>query len=508
MLGRILAGIAILCAGCGAQAQSRRPTTEVAAPAGRYVGMDGAVRSFRGIRFARPPEGPLRWRPPQALPVRRGTIDATRFGDDCMQTPDPVSRAPGVSEDCLTLNVWAPQAVAGRRLPVMVWIYGGGFTGGSGSLPLYDGTRIAGQGVVLVTLNYRVGVFGFLAHPGLSAESPHRSSGNYGLMDQLAALRWVKANIAAFGGDPANVTVFAQSAGASSLSHLIVSQQSTGLFAKAILESPGAMRPLATLAEAERTGLSLDKDIAALRRMSAGDLLALNARIVPSVRMLTAPRALGPIIDGWVVRSGEASAYAARSVHPIPLIVGGTADEGRLFVAQWPIRTVADYDAYLARNFGRQAGDAAIFYPAANDARVRPALSDLFSDTQYHYGIRGIARGMADAGQRVWRYQFTHVAGGSDQPPTHADELPFVFGNPNALAHPTQDDRAISQMLMSAWLSFARTGDPNGDGVPPWPRYDRAGEAYLEVGQSQAVPRRGYRTAQLDFIERYYELRP
>lgn len=508
MLRSLLAGVAAALLGSVAQADARLPGAAVAAPAGRYVGIDGPVRSFRGIRFARPPVGPLRWRPPQAVAVRGGTIDATRFGSDCMQAPDPATRAPGVGEDCLTLNIWSPRAAAGQRLPVMVWIYGGGFTGGSGSLPLYDGTRIAERGAVLVTINYRVGVFGFLAHPGLTAESPRRSSGNYGLMDQLAALRWLQTNIAAFGGDPANVTVFGQSAGASSISHLIVSRQSAGLMAKAILESPGAMRPLATLADAEAVGLSLNRDLAALRRMSATEVLALNARVVPAVRTLTAPRALGPIVDGWVVRSGEGDAYAAGSVRPMPLMIGGTADEGRMFVAQWPIRTVADYDAYLAKNFGRWRNDAAIFYPAANDARVRPALADLFSDTQYHYGIRGVARGMADTGKPVWRYQFTHVAGGADLPPTHADEVPFVFGNLAGPTAATADDRAMSRAMMSAWLSFAKTGDPNSEGTVRWPRYHRADEAYLDFGQSRNSAGSRYRSPQLDFIQRYYRQRP
>lgn len=228
-----------------------------------------------------------------------------------MQKPLADSRAPGVSEDCLTLNVWAPARTPQGGLPVMVWVYGGGFVGGSASLPLYDGEALARKGVVLVSLNYRTGVFGFLAHRALAAESPQHSAANYGILDVIQALRWIKQNIGAFGGDPNRVTVFAKSAGASVLDMVLISPVSDGLLQGAILESPGAMRPLSSLENAETIADVAGPDLAALRAMPAAEALALNGKTVPQVRRLTSPRALGPIRDGWVVTRTDTEAFAS-----------------------------------------------------------------------------------------------------------------------------------------------------------------------------------------------------
>lgn len=496
---------AVLAAAAAPPAAGQADPRIVQSAAGTFVGVAGPVRHFFGIPFARPPVGDLRWRPPQPLAPFQGRVDATRFGADCMQKPDPRSRGRGVGEDCLTLNIWTPAAGAAGRRPVLVWIYGGGFTGGSGALPIYDGERLARRGVIVVTLNYRVGVFGFLAHPGLTRESDHHASGNYGLMDQLAALGWVKRNIAAFGGDPGNVTVFGQSAGASSLSHLIVSHAAAGLFQRAILESPGAMRPLSSLGEAEKTGGALGADIGRLRALPAAEVLAFNDRIVPAVRKLTAPRALGPIADGWIVRSQEGPAYAAGDVNRVPLLIGGNADEGRLFVTGWPITATDAYEGYVSDNFGADAASALTFYPASNDARVKPALADLFSDTQYHYGIRAVARGMARLGQKVFRYRFSHVAAGTDVPPTHGQEVPFVFGSLDELTAPaTADDNAVSNAMMDAWVRFATSGDPNAPGLPIWPDATEGKDFYADLRSGTPTIRRDYRSAQLDFLTRFF----
>ena len=226
-------------------------TAVVVTTAGQVAGTNGEIQNFKGIPYAAPPVGPLRWRPPQPPVPWAGVRDATRFGDDCMQRPYVISTGQKASEDCLTVSVWTPAHARGVRRPVMVFMYGGGFIGGSCAYPLYDGAMLAAEGVVVVCLNYRVGIFGFLAHPMLSAESPHRSSGNYGLLDQIAALQWVRDNIAAFGGDPQRVTVFGESAGAVSIAILLTSPLATGLFGQAILHSP-AVLPLASRADAER----------------------------------------------------------------------------------------------------------------------------------------------------------------------------------------------------------------------------------------------------------------
>lgn len=466
-----------------------------------------SVRSFKGVPYAQPPVGELRWKPPLPIEPWTGTRDATHFGMDCMQKLPADSRAPGVSEDCLTLNVWSPESA--EHLPILVWVYGGGFVEGSASLPLYDGTELARRGVVVVSLNYRTGVFGFLAHRGLVAESPQHSAGNYGMLDVLEALRWVKVNAAAFGGDPGRVTVFGESAGASMLDLLLVSPLSEGLVQGAILESPGAMRPLSTLAEAETIADVAGPDIAALRAMPAEQVLALNAKIVPAVRRLTTPRALGPIRDGWIVPRTDTEAFASGQMRHVPLIVGGNSDEGRAFVKDWPIHDLAAARRYAVENFGADADAMLALYGIATDAAVLPGLSFAFGDTQFNYGVRGLARGMAAAGPKTWRYLFTRAPGGKPPPPTHSEEIDYVFGTLGAprwvkRGPMTTEDRRLADTVMDSWVRFARTGDPNGGDLPNWPAYDKATDPYLEFGDVVRAGS-GYRTGHLDFVQRFLE---
>src|SRR5882757_8137141 len=269
------------------------------------------VRVFRGIPFAAPPVGTSRWRPPVAPAPWREPLDATRFGDDCPQRAAlPVgSRAAAQSEDCLTLNIWSPAKSPNERLPVMVWIFGGSFVFGSAAEERADGMTFAREGIVYVTINYRVGMFGFLAHPALGAESPNGTSGNYGLLDQIAALRWVRENIEQFGGDPERVTVFGVSAGAASISLLLTSPLATGLFKQVILQSPGAFRPLASLSDAESAGLRLGEDIEVLRRMSPAEVMDRQKLLESPMRSLTAARILRPIRDGWVIQRDDADSF-------------------------------------------------------------------------------------------------------------------------------------------------------------------------------------------------------
>ncbi|MDP6173765.1 MAG: carboxylesterase family protein, partial [Rhodospirillales bacterium] len=277
---------------------------------GELSGTGDSVRVFKGIPYAAPPVGDLRWRPPQAPAKWEGVREAGSFGPDCLQNPRPGSRAPGMSEDCLTLNVWAPPPPEeGQSHPVMVWIHGGSYVLGSGSDIRSDGESFARKGVVFVTFNYRLGVFGFLAHPELTQESPNNSSSNYALLDKIAALRWIKDNIAAFGGDPGRVTVFGCSAGSASLSLLMTSPLAGGLIDRAILESPGAFRPLASLAGAEEVGNCMGDDLTAMRAMTADEVFARTGDFVPLVRGLTTPRVLRPIRDGWIIPEDERDAF-------------------------------------------------------------------------------------------------------------------------------------------------------------------------------------------------------
>jgi len=439
----------------------------------------GGIRSFLGIPFAQPPVAALRWRPPLAAKPWTGVRDATLFGNDCMQPPSILSRlskAPGLSEDCLTLNVWAPEAKGNARLPVMVWIYGGSFLGGSASA--FDGSALARKGVIVVAANYRTGIFGFLANAQLSAESDKKSSGNYGLLDQLETLRWIRRNIAAFGGDPGSVTVFGESAGASAVSLLLTSPLAHGLFERAILESPGAMRPMLRLPEAEAAARAQVGDITALRAMPAKEVLALQSGLVPVERNLSRPRILSPIVDGWVVPTDDRAAYVSGRVARVPIIIGGNADEGRLFTQSWPIKTIDQFRDYVRESFGDRTPQIMALYAPTKDADVPSRLSELFADTQFNMGYDGIADAMSTLNVPTFRYRFTRQIRGLA--PTHGAELPFVFGD---MANPewTAADREMSNTMMDAWVRFARTGNPNSNAVP-WQRYSRTGRTYLEFG--------------------------
>jgi para-nitrobenzyl esterase len=310
---------------------------------GRVAGTPGEISIFKGIPFAAPPIGEFRWRPPAPVKPWLGVRPALEAGPDPMQVPLPMSaaRTRPMSEDCLTLNIWTPASRGGENLPVMVWIPGGSFVAGSGADPMCDGENLTRKGVVLVTINYRVGLFGFLAHPALTAESEHYASGNYGLLDQIAALQWIRDNIGAFGGNPNRVTAIGVSAGSASISLLMTSPLGRALFHQAILESPGSFRPLADLEEASRAGQMLGNDVTAMRALSADDILSRTSQFVPRVRGLTTPRVLRPIRDGWVIDRQERDAYLTGRFAAVPMVVGSNFDEGGLFVGAWPVKTEA-----------------------------------------------------------------------------------------------------------------------------------------------------------------------
>jgi para-nitrobenzyl esterase len=407
-----------------------------------------------------------------------------------------------MSEDCLYLNIWAPERQSAQRYPVMVWIYGGGFVGGTAAVPYYDGTSLAREGAIVVTFNYRTNIFGFFSHPGLSQESPTHTSGNYGLLDMLAALKWVKQNIASFGGDPDRVTVFGESAGASAIGLLLTSPLSRGLFDGAILESPGLMRPLATLSESEAAGAELGDDLSQLRAMDPKTLMDHAASAIPASRKLEKPRPVGPIIDGTVLPQSDAQAMAGGDLDRVPVLIGSNADEGRLFVQLAPpIKTVAEYQSYLKTQFGASAGRMAECYPVASDDDVMPAVSKIFGDNQFNRGITTFSNALSALGLPVFRYRFDGLLGPGRKPATHGGEIPYVFDafSSDELAifsgmglinlgssGVTAEDHALSRQMSSAWINFAAQRNPNGSGVPDWPAYKPDGTIMVFGSQSGA----------------------
>jgi para-nitrobenzyl esterase len=484
----------------------------VRAACGPVTGLGGEVRAFLGIPYARPPVGPLRWRAPQPLAPWREPFDAAGFGPDCPQAANPVLRGPAQDEDCLRLNVWTPAGAHEGSLPVLVWFHGGGFVAGSGSDVRCDGRAFAARGAVVVTFNYRSGLFGFLAHPALSAESGEAVSGNYGLLDQMAALRWVRDNVAAFGGDPARVTAFGVSAGSASIALLLVSPRARGLFDRAILHSPGSCRPLAPLAVAERAGLALGGDLDALRALPARELFAKTPLLVPKMRGLTVPRVLRPIRDGVVIPSDEMPALAAGAFQAVPTVLGTNADEGTKLTSGWTVDTLEAWRRLLDESFGPMAARAAAAYPTHDDASVRRRVAELFGDTQFDFGTRTLARAIAGAGAPAWRYVFTRRPASQRDGPHHGDEVPYAFDTLDAHAAaggPRYDDadRALARTMHAAWLRFARDGDPNGGDLPHWPRYDARTDPHLELGDRVATGS-GWLAQRLDVLDAFVASRP
>ncbi len=488
-------GIAALSLG-GARPVSSQSTTTVRIAAGTLQGLpvsSSGVRTFLGIPFAQAPTGERRWREPQPVEPWPGVREATAFGPRCMQAPiysDMIFRDQ-VSEDCLYLNVWTPARRAAQKLPVMVWIYGGGFQAGSASEPRQDGARLATNGVVVVSLNYRLGVFGFLAHPELTAESKRGTSGNYALLDQLAALRWVHDNVAAFGGDPANVTIFGESAGSFSVSALVASPLAKGIVHKAIGESGaffGATLGAPTLAVAEKAGAAFGADIGAtsivaLRAISADSILKAS-RAKPG-------RSFSAIIDGVVLPKPVRDIYAAGEQQRIPLLAGWNSDEMRSAVTLNPTpTTAASFTTSVRTRFGPRADEMLAAYPATNDSVATESSAALTSDQFISYGTwKWIETHRATSGKPVYRYLFARqipiapttlpngrTLSARDVGARHAGEIEYVFGALESVPKVTWEpaDHALSSQMLRYWSNFARTGNPNGKGLPLWPAYEAA----------------------------------
>jgi para-nitrobenzyl esterase len=444
------------------------------------------VREFRGIPFAAPPVGPLRWKAPQAAKPWRGVREAKAFGPRCMQAPvfsDMVFRSAGVSEDCLYLNVWTPAKSAGARLPVLVYFYGGGYIAGDGSEPRYDGESMAAKGMVVVTLSYRLGVFGFFSHPELSAQSAHGGSGNQGLLDQTAALQWVRRNITAFGGDPKRVTIAGESAGSVSVSAQMASPRAKRLFAGAIGESGSLLGTLSSqpLAVAEAKGVAFG---AALGAKSLADLRAMPAQVLLDAAGKPDAFEALPVVDGWFLPKSPREIFAAGEQAHVPLLAGSNSEEfGAAFVLGQEPPTVDAYRRGLRRLFGDKADALFAAYPAAGDGEpVLNAARDLASDKFIALSTwRWMEQSTRTGGQPTFYYLFaqprpaTKAAPDAPRPQgaVHSAEIEYALGNLdlNPVYAWTGADRATSRAMQGYFANFIESGDPNGPGLPEWPRY-------------------------------------
>ena len=471
--------LCLLLAGCGAA-----PLTpnQVRTQDGVVEGIgtsNAAVQAFLGIPYAAPPVGALRWAPPQPAPSWDGVRPAQAFGDRCVQTnpfPDMLFQSPRESEDCLSLSIWTPAAGAeDAALPVMVWIHGGGAFSGAGDERRHDGTALAARGVVLVHFNYRLGVLGFLAHPELTAESPHGASGNYGFMDQIAALKWVRDNIRAFGGDPRNVTIFGESAGSFSVSALMASPLARGLFQKGIGESGSFAAPSALsvlpLSAAEQLGVRLAAEVGAV---SLAELRA----TAPSALVATVGSdslRYGPIVDGYVLTEDPPETYRKGAQHSVPLLAGWNSAERKRAAT-----TVAAFLEQLRAAFPDHFEAARAVFPHGDDEQARLSGIALVSDDFIGYNTwKWIELHAATSDAPVYRYLFDQILPTPDGDPlpndpgaAHATDIEYVFDTLDSKPLAWRDsDRHVADLMGSYWTNFAKTGDPNGEGLPHWPAW-------------------------------------
>jgi para-nitrobenzyl esterase len=481
------------------------------------VSKDGAVRSFKGIPFAAPPVGTLRWKAPQPVKPWQGVRKGDQFGPSPMQgTPAPfgpwsaeylIPKAP-ISEDCLYLNVWTGAKSANEkrpqerlpqeRLPVLVWIYGGGFNSGGSGVPLYDGEATAKKGVVFVSANYRVGPFGFLALPELTKESGHNASGNYGLMDHIAALQWVKQNIAQFGGDPNNVTIAGQSAGSMAVNCLVASPLAKNLFGKAIAESgAGFARPYPTLQQAEEAGLKTMQSIGA---SSLADLRALPADEI----LKKGQGGRGPIIDGYVLPQSIAAIFAADKQNDVALLTGWNEDEGMSF---GPAKKADEYRKQMEQQYGANAPDFLTHYPGTTDTEA--ARSQLNLSRDMIFGVQNYtwANVQSKQGKPVYVYRFTRKLPATGDYARygafHTGEVAYAYDNLTFIDRKLRPlepkDDQLAKTISTYWVNFMKGGNPNGKGLPTWPAYSTKDKRVMMLGddvQAQSLPD----AASLDFL--------
>jgi para-nitrobenzyl esterase len=493
------------------------------------VPVGDAVVVFEGMPYAAPPVGALRWRPPEPPRRWQGVRKAEQFGAVCPQPPVPGSvSGRTIDEDCLNLDVWTAAASSAERRPVMVWLHGAGW---AGSDPLFDGAALARKGVVVVTINYRVGALGFLATPELEKESSHGSAGNYGLLDDIAALQWVKKNIAAFGGDPSRVTLFGESFGAGSTGFIALSPLAKGLFQRAIMEShvrhpydPELFRVATnyqTKADAHAAG---EKFVAALGVRSLQ-----QARALPwqKVAETAGGNGLAKTIDGWVIPFNYSDTYARGVQSDVFVIAGSNRDESGAQPATafdlltagrdptiggpGPILRLADYIRMAQQKFGPMADEFLKLYPASNDREAFLANGDAIRDNHRMSTWSWAAAWRQKATHPVYLYFFAHAPPGKDHDlmgAYHGSEINYVFGHLHPVADPwTVDDRRIADTMSSYWVNFAKTGNPNGPGLPQWPAFDPKVDQVMETGD-RFQPIALADPVKVDFWRRFYATQP
>ncbi len=524
----VVAGIAcVFLAAAGARAadtMAAPPTPVMLTIAqGALAGnRDDGIASFKNIPFAAPPVGPLRWRAPQAAPSWQGTRAADSYGPICPQQHESFLRRTFMpklaeSEDCLSLNVWTPDARAGAKLPVMVWIYGGSFIRGGSAMPIYDATELAKHGVVVVTFNYRLGWLGFFDHPALAAESPGEAHGNYGLMDQIAALEWVKNNIAAFGGDAGNVTIFGESAGGMSVNDLMASPQARGLFEKAISESGLGMTEMPSAESAQGVATKFAERHSA--RGNGPDALArLRALSVDSIiKDQDLPRATRgstePMIDGTIMPAETDRLFAQGKIANVPYIAGSNSNEATL------MDEIGSSPDAMLKPLGDKLALVREVYDPSGKITDEELARQIFSDLLFASPAQGLADYVAKTGQPAFVYRFAYLSEAQRKTVTgvgHGGEVPYVFGLRGLLNDPfyaryvkgaTAGDLAVVAMIQNYWTNFAKTGNPNGNGLPSWTPTSSAATKTLVVEDDGARTVDGFRKAQLALSYGYWSNR-
>jgi len=522
MLYLLVASVAV--AEAGGRAINNVVKIDSGSVSGSELGDDKGVRVYKGIPYAAPPVGNLRWKPPQAVKPWPGVRDGATFGPSCPQI-DLLERLYGqkigpMSEDCLYLNVWAPSKKGPEKYPVMVWIHGGSYTMGSGATSAYDGEALARQGVIVVTINYRLGPFGFFAHPELTKESPNKSSGNYGLLDQIASLQWVKRNIASFGGDSGRVTIFGESAGAGSVCYLMASPLAKGLFHRAIAQSGSAfgqnrhlretwygLEPMEKVGErvAAQLGCDKEKDVLSALRAKSSDELIKGSNVASNFFFADGGNRFAPIVDGWVVPDDPGSIFLEGKQNNVPLIAGSNADEGTIFMLALQFKETKEYNDIVRRIYGEYADEVLALYSVSSPSEIKSALNRVVTDSAFVNGARFFVRTMSKVNPKAYLYHFTHEVQGTRFPGLgafHASEIPFVFKTLNtARAQVTDTDRALANRMSAYWVRFAATGDPGAEGAAPWPRYSADRDQHLEFGDELAV-KFGLRKSGVDLFER------
>ncbi|MBN1781656.1 carboxylesterase family protein [bacterium] len=485
---KVLVFIAILVVLLASGCSKTRMTALVKVESGQIQGIsEDGLTVFKGIPFAAPPVGDLRWKAPQPVAQWDTVLQADKFASDPVQAWGPPE---GKNEDCLYLNIWTPARFTNDRIPVLVWIYGGGFNGGATSVPAYNGEYLARKGVVLVSIAYRVGQLGFMAHPELSAESPHHVSGNYGLLDMIAGLRWIHENIAAFGGDPNKVTIFGESAGGIAVSMLCASPLAKGLFHGAVSQSGGSFGPSRPttypgenqkrLKDAENAGLAYAESAGV---SSIAELRKIDADKLPAIRGLA-----WPIIDGYVIPDDQYKLYEAGRFNDTPILVGYNSDEGASFTRT---KEPEEFIAGVRLRYGKFAEDLLKAYPVGENAIPKTAR-DLARDAAFGWHTWSWARLQAKMGKsKAYFYYF-------DQHPVYPEDSPrYGYGSPHGqdvayvfktldLSNPemTEADLKISESMATYWTNFAKTGNPNGEGVPEWPNFSDETPDVMVFGQT------------------------